>query len=299
MSTAPAPSPPIAVVGPGAVGCLVAAFLQQAGQDVVLVGRPRTVGRLEGGFQVITDRYGAWEAQVPAATEVPRGAAVLVTLKAAGLPDVVDQIAAAAPAEVVSLLNGIEHMETLRAGLPGVDRVTGVAYAGETSRDVDGEGPVEVRHRGELLRVTVPVESQDLRVVQALRSTDLPVVVGGSETEVLWSKLRFLAPLALLTSTHRSGLGAALEADPALTDGVLAEVAAVASAEGVPTTREELGSIVAGLPGTMRSSLQADLAAGAPGELDAIGGAVSRRGARHGIETPHVDDVVRRLSEQV
>ncbi|PFG43686.1 2-dehydropantoate 2-reductase [Isoptericola jiangsuensis] len=290
--------PPLAVVGPGAVGCLVAAFLHRAGADVVLVGRPRTVERLGAGLRVVTDRHGTWEAAVPATTAVPDGAVVLVAVKGDGLADVVGSVAQAAPVEVVSLLNGIEHMEALRAALPTTD-VVGAAYAGETSRELGTDGPVVVRHRGELLRVTVPAPAQESWTARALRATDLPLVVGGSEAEVLWSKLRFLAPLALLTSVHHDGLGAALDADPGLIAALLAEVAAVATAEGVPSTGPELERILRGLPATMRSSLQADLEAGRSGELDAIGGAVARRGARHGLPTPRVDGVVARLAAEV
>nr|WP_246256784.1 ketopantoate reductase C-terminal domain-containing protein [Isoptericola halotolerans] len=156
-----------------------------------------------------------------------------------------------------------------------------------------------VRHRGDLLRITVPDDAADLGVVRALGDTDIDLVTGGTEAEVLWSKLRFLAPLALLTSAHRSGIGAGLAADPALADGVLTEVAAVTTAEGVPTSAEDLRAILSGFPPTMRSSLQADLAAGHLGELDAIGGAVSRRGAAHGLATPVVDAIVARLRAEV
>ncbi|WP_277211630.1 ketopantoate reductase family protein [Isoptericola croceus] len=298
----------IAVVGPGAVGGLVAAFLQKARHDVVLVGRPGTARRVsEHGFEVVTDRFGAWHAPLRATTSVPRGARVLVAVKADGLADVAGPIAAASPPEVVSLLNGVEHMTTLRAAFRGREGgpaagpvVVGASYAGETLRT--GSSPdtaMTVRHRGELLRITVPAAAADLEVVQALHDTDIEVVIAGSEAEVLWSKLRFLAPLALLTSVHRTGVGEALDADPVLTDGVLGEVAAVASAEGVPTTQGDLRAILGGFPSTMRSSLQADLAAGNVGELDAIGGAVARRGEARSVPTPTITRVVAQLRGQI
>ncbi|MCK0117715.1 ketopantoate reductase family protein [Isoptericola sp. S6320L] len=300
--------PLIAVVGPGAVGGLVAALLQRARHDVVLVGRPGTARRVtEHGLEIVTDRFGAWHAPLRATTWVPRGARVLVAVKAEGVAEVAGTIAAGRPPEVVSLLNGIDHMESLRAALAGPGGpaayesvVVGASYAGETLRT--GSGPdtaLTVRHRGELLRITVPAEAGDLEVVQALRDTEIEVVTAGSETEVLWSKLRFLAPLALLTSVHRTGVGAALDADPVLTDGVLGEVAAVAAAEGVTTTAEDLRTILRGFPPTMRSSLQADLAAGRTGELDAIGGAVARRGAARSVPTPTIERVVVQLARRV
>ncbi|AEG44760.1 ketopantoate reductase family protein [Isoptericola variabilis] len=305
-------NPVIAVVGPGAIGGLVAAFLQRARHEVVLVGRERTARRVaEHGLEIVTDRFGSWHAPLHATTAVPRGARVVVAVKAEGVPAAAELVAAARPTEVVALLNGLEHMNVLRRavrdGRPGAPAdgppVVGATIAGETLRtghDHGGDtGALTVRHRGDLLRVVVPDAAADLHVVRALRDTGIEVTTGGTEAEVLWKKLRFLAPHALLTSTWRSGVGDALDADPALAAALLAEVAAVATAEGVPTTGDELLGILRGFHRTMRSSLQADLEAGRPGELDAIGGAVARRAAAHGIATPVLDELLGRLAARV
>ncbi len=302
-------NPVIAVVGPGAIGGLVAAFLQRARHEVVLVGRQSTARRIaEHGLEVVTDRFGSWHAPLHATTAVPRGARVLVAVKAEGVVAAADLVAAARPTEVVALLNGLEHMDVLRAAVASGDGasappVVGATIAGETLRTGHDRGTepggMTVRHRGDLLRVVVPDAAADLHVVRALRGTEIEVVTGGTEAEVLWKKLRFLAPHALLTSTWRTGIGDAIDADPALADALLAEVAAVATAEGVPTTGDELLGILRGLHRTMRSSLQADLEAGRPGELDAIGGAVARRAAAHGVATPVLDELLARLAGRV
>jgi 2-dehydropantoate 2-reductase len=248
---------------------------------------------------MVTDRFGSWHAPVPATTEVPRGARVVVAVKAEGVVAAERQLVDAEPTEVVALLNGLEHMEALRAASPGAT-VVGATIAGETLRTGIGEdGPVTVRHRNELLRVVVPDDAWDLGIVRALRDTDMDVVMGGTEAEVMWKKLRFLAPFALLTSTWESGIGDAIDADPGMATALVGEVAAVATAEGVPTTGAELLELLRGFPRTMRSSLQADIGAGKPGELDAIGGAVVRRGAAHGIDTPVVAATVERLGARV
>ena len=290
----------IAIIGPGAIGGLTAAMLQRAGHDVVVVARERTARQVtEHGLDVATDEFGTWHAPLTATTEVPHGARVVVAVKAEGVADAAALLAGTAPTEVLSLLNGLDHLEVLRAALPGV-RVVGATIAGETLRTgTGGFGPALVRHRGKLLRVVVPDDATELGVVAALRDTPIEVTSGGTDTEVLWKKLRFLAPLALLTSACSSGIGDALTRDPAVTSGLLAEIAATATAEGVPTTGEELRGILDALPEPMRSSLQADIEAGREGELDAIGGAVRRRAAAHGIGTPVLDDVIARITEEV
>jgi 2-dehydropantoate 2-reductase len=290
----------IAVVGPGAIGGLVAAMLQRAGHDVVVVGRERSARQVtEHGLDVRTDEYGTWHAPLAAATEVPHGARVVVAVKAEGVEDAAALVAGTAPTEVLSLLNGLDHLDVLRAALPGV-RVVGATIAGETLRTgAGGFGPALVRHRGTLLRAVVPDDAAELGVVTALRDTPVEVLTGGTETEVLWKKLRFLAPLALLTSAWGTGIGEALTRDQGLAARLLAEIAATATAEGVPTTAEDLHGILSGFPAPMRSSLQADVEAGRAGELDAIGGAVRRRAAGHGIATPVLDDVIERIAARV
>lgn len=296
MSESSSPVPVIAVLGAGAIGGLVAAFLQRAGHDVVLVGRSGTVAQIsEHGLELVTDRFGSWQAPVPATTELPRGARVIVAVKAEGVDAAARQLAEAAPTEVVALLNGLDHLDALRAAAPGAS-VVGATIAGETLRTGAGsDGPVSVRHRGDLLRIVVPDSAWELGVVKALRDTDIDLAAGGSEAEVMWKKLRFLAPFALLTSTWESGIGDAIDSDPGLATALVGEIAAVATAEGVPTSGDELFGILRGFPRSMRSSLQADLEAGKPGELDAIGGAVARRGAAHGIETPVLTATIERL----
>jgi 2-dehydropantoate 2-reductase len=275
-------------------------MLQRAGHDVVVVAREKTARQVtEHGLDIETDEFGTWHAPLAAATEVPHGARVIVAVKAEGVSDAARLLAGTAPTEVLSLLNGLDHVDVLRAALPG-PRVVGATIAGETLRTgAGGFGPALVRHRGTLLRTVVPDDAAELGLVTALRDTPIEVLTGGSEAEVLWKKLRFLAPLALLTSTWATGIGDALTRDPALTSGLLAEIAAAATAEGVPTTGEDLHGILGGFPAPMRSSLQADIETGREGELDAIGGAVRRRAAAHGIATPVLDDVIGRIGARV
>lgn len=289
---------PLVILGPGAIGALVAALLEQAGHRVTVVGRPATVACVaEHGIVVDSNRLGTVTARPASSTEMPSGARVVVAVKAEGLEAAARQLAAARPAEVLSLLNGIEHLEILRAAVPGA-RVVGGAIAAETLRTSVGDGrPLTVRHKGQLLRITAPADAADLGVVRALQDTAADIIVSGSEAEVLWLKLRFLAPFALLTSRAGTGIGPALVRDPALTDALFAEIAAVASAEGVPTDAAEPRAILDAFPPGARSSLQADVEAGNPGELDAIGGAVLRRGQRHGLASPVLAQVIEEIAQ--
>ena len=192
---------------------------------------------------------------------------------------------------MLSLLNGIEHMAALRAALPGAP-VAGASITVSALR----ASPTVIDHRSPFLRIEVPDAAAGFAAVAALTAAGPSVRTGGSEAEVLWAKFRILASMALLTSFWREPVGVALSTDPELTEDVLAEVAACSTAEGVPATRAQLSSALRSVPAGMRTSLQEDLAADNPSELDAIGGALIRFGEAHGIATPALERIVDALS---
>lgn len=288
-----APFGTFAVVGPGAVGGLLAWLLDRAGHDVVAVGRPATVAAIrEHGIEVRSAQFGDGLRRVAADTVVPEGAHVVVATKAYGLADVLPGIAQARPAEVVSFLNGVEHMPLLRDALPGVP-VTGASVAVSALR----LSSAVIDHRSPFVNIEAPEAAAGSAVIAALHGAGPRVRVRGTEAEVLWGKFRLLAALALLTSYWRQPAGPALSEDPELTEAVVAEIVACSAAEGVPASELDLVRALHGVPGGMRTSLQEDLAAGAPSELDALGGALLRVGERHGVPTPGITRIVDALTD--
>ena len=284
----------IAIVGAGAVGGLLAVLLHRAGVEVVVVARPATARTITAdGIRLQSTQFGDGHAMVPALTEVPSGARVILATKAFAVPGLVDELAASRPTELVSLLNGIEHMKTLRASVPS-GLLAGGSIAVETTR----LGPAVIEHRSPFLRLTVPADAADSAIVAAWRSAGLTVVSAGSEAEVLWSKLRFLAPMALLTAYWQQPIGAAVAHDQTLTAGLLAEVAAIATLDGVPTAPDQLIGALTALPPAMRSSLQGDLEHGHQNELDAIGGALVRRGEALGADSSILQRIVADLGSR-
>ena len=73
------------------------------------------------------------------------------------------------------------------------------------------------------------------------------------------------------------------------------EVAAVAAAEGVSVDPDAQLKRLDSIPESMETSMQRDQAANRPLELDALGGALLRRAAKHHVTVPVTDRVVRDL----
>jgi 2-dehydropantoate 2-reductase len=277
----------IAILGSGAVGALLGAELTRAGVTTALVtteAGAEAIGR--EGVTVRSEAFGDHTERVPAvaALQAPPGV-LLVAVKAPQLPAALDRIAGE-PEVVVPLLNGVEHVAVLRERF-GERRVV----AGTVRVQAHREGRTRVVHRAPFLTVTLADPGAPV-LADALARAGVETRAGGSEADVLWAKLSRLAGLALATTAADASLGE-VRADA---EAVAREVAAVAGAEGAAIDGEAVVAELRGLPDAASSSLRADVAAGAADhELDAIGGAVLRAAARHGVSAPRTADLVARI----
>jgi len=159
-------------------------------------------------------------------------------------------------------------------------------------------------HTSPFLRVEMATDNPALRpavveLAEMLDRAEIPTKVGPSETEVLWSKLVRLAPLALTTSVAQRPIGF-IRSDAhwrGMLEAAIHETAAVANAEGARIdATETLAELDTAHP-TLSSSMQRDLAAGEPPEL-AIPGAVLAAASRHGLECPTVEELTGQVAQR-
>jgi 2-dehydropantoate 2-reductase len=192
-------------------------------------------------------------------------------------------------------MNGIDHVDRLREVfgdlvIPGAIRV-------ESER----AGPGHVVQGSPFATIDLgprpPLREPAEAIAADMYDAGLPCTVRDSEAEVLWGKLALLAPFALGTSSLRQPIGAALRDSEvrALMCAAIVEVCAVAGTEGAPLDAEVFTEALLGMPDDLRSSMQKDIAAGRQPELDAIAGPILRRGREHGIATPAVEELARRV----
>jgi 2-dehydropantoate 2-reductase len=274
-----------AVLGAGGIGGLVGAALARAGGQVVLLMRPESIARYPGRMAIESDVLGNFEVDVPAEPALEAPIDVLwVTVKATGLESALELAppARVGAATVIPLLNGIDHMEVLRARYPNV-------VAGAIRVESERVAPGRIRQTFPFFQIDLAGGAEP--ILPELREAGFEVRVDTDEVSLLWRKLAFLAPAALATSAFDGPLGTVRDDERYL--GCLAEVIAVARAEGVPIDGGSLRNIVVNVPPGLRSSMQKDVAAGRPPELDAIAGPIQRGGRRHGIPTPNTDELAR------
>jgi 2-dehydropantoate 2-reductase len=281
----------VAVVGPGGVGGLVGALLARAGHEVVFVARPETAARLNaGGIEVHSVRYGDFTVPARAVTllESPVDLCVIAT-KATTLQDALDRVPAGGASLILPLLNGVDHMEVLSARYPAA-RVVGGSIRVESTRTAPGR----ISHTSDFCLVQLAGDGSAV-VAEWLLNAGLDVTVRDGVAELLWDKLSLLAPLALITTVARASVGTAREMRRDDLVDMVAEVTAVARANGCQVDAETILGVIDQIPAPMKSSMLRDAEAGRPLELDAIGGAVLRAGASLGIPTPATARVVAEL----
>lgn len=278
----------IAVVGPGAVGATVAAYLHDAGHPVVLCGRtPRD--RLD----VRPD--GAEPIVVPGPVHTDPGkvsgpvALVVLAVKATQLGEAGGWLAVLCDdnTTVCVLQNGIEQVELVQPLCPRSTVVPAIVWFGAETQPGGW-----VRLRGEP-RLTLPESAAT--VVDVLREAGCVVTAATDFTTEAWRKLLVNALAGFMVLTGRRS-GMFRRADVAvLARCYLAECLAVARAEGANLGDEvidEMADMFGRTPEDVGTSMLFDREAHRPLEWDIRNGVILRRARTHGLPAPISEVIV-------
>jgi len=290
-----------AILGAGGVGGLVGGALAKAGHPVTLLVRTGRRDHYPGRLSVESETLGSFEAPVQVADLLDEHFDVVwITVKATAL----EAALTAVPSEIlndsvlVPLLNGVDHVGQLRESY-GAERV----LPGTIRVEAEQIGPGRVRHLSAFADVQVAprpaTQARAEALCEELRGAGLGCEVRDDEVTMLWSKLCFLAPFALATTAAGGPVGV-VRSDPdwwTRLEGCVKEACAVALGEGSKVAPEPILATLKGAPDGFRSSMQKDVAAGRPPELEAIAGPILRGGTEHGIDVSATRALVDRIME--
>jgi len=273
----------IAIVGPGAVGGVVAGWLGHTGRyEVILCSRrplPELVvelpdQKLTSQPRVLIDPAQAtpvdWILVTTKAYDVPGAALWIKHLGASGAP-------------VAVLQNGVEHRERFAPFLPA-ERIVPVVVDCPAER----VSPTYIRQRGPA-KMVVGDDRLGADFAALFASTGIDVTLTDDFKTAVWRKL----------CLNTAGVISALVMKPSgvMHDEKLSEIAlalvreciAVGRAEGAVLPDDLADAVLQNYrnaPPDSVNSLHGDRIAGRPTELDARNGAVVRFGRKHGIPTP-------------
>jgi 2-dehydropantoate 2-reductase len=289
----------IAVVGIGALGCLLGARLSVAA-DVILLGHwPEQIAAVQkGGLRVenLQDDHKTYKVSITSNPEsIAACDVVLVAVKSRQTSDVAQMLSERLDDSVLvlTLQNGLNNRATLAQAL-GPERVA----LGVTSEGATILAPGIVRHAGRgntylgLDRTLGPKPQNRLKDLERVfNQAGFTTQTVDDANGLMWGKLAVNAAINPFTALLQVSNGFLVEHQPLkdIMRRAAEEVAIVAQAQGielpVSNPAEQAYQIAEATAANISSMLQ-DFRRGVPTEIDVISGAVERLGQEAGIPTP-------------
>jgi len=287
-----------AIMGSGGVGGYFGARLAAAGHEVNFIARGEHLAAMQRDGLRVSSIEGDLHLTEVKATDDPRTVgvvdAVIVAVKAWQVSAAAEAIRPLVGAEtlVVPLENGVEAADTLAEALGGESVLEGLCGILAWQ-----EAPGHIRHAGVAPFVRFG-ERDNHTSERAERLKAAFDAAHGVTAEIpddiqaaVWSKFLFICAMSGIGAITRAPIGVTrrLPETREMIEQILREIVAVARARGIalPEDAEEkaLGFIDA-LPEVSTASMQRDIMAGRPSELESQNGAVVRLGREAGVATP-------------
>jgi 2-dehydropantoate 2-reductase len=274
----------IALIGPGAIGATVAAYLHAAGHPVLLCGHTA-----RESIEVRPDDHDPIVAPGPVHTD-PAEVDGPVDVVFIAVKDTQNEQAGAWLARlcndrtvVCALQNGVEQVERVGRFCPSSTVVPAAVWI---SSEIQPAGWVRVRNEP---RLVLPDTDAAATLAELLRGAGVTVELDPDFSTAAWHKLLVNAVVAFMVLTGRRAGIFRRDDVAALGRRYLAECLAVARAEGANLGDEVIDEIVGMLskaPPDITTSMLTDREANRPLEWDIRNAVILRKAVAHGLATP-------------
>ena len=289
----------IAIMGAGGIGGCYGGLLARAGNDVTLIARGAHLAAIkEKGLQLVQPEENFTVAV--AATGVPSEAGpadlVIFSVKGHQNPEAVPFIKPLVGSDttILTIQNGVESADEL-GQVYGADRVlSGSAYVLSSILS-----PGVIKQVSPVPKVAFGESNgnrsqRTVAIQKAFSNAGIEADLSDNISKVLWSKLLYNSPANGMASAARLSPRDLMEfpEGAAMFRSGIQEVADVGTAFGVRFGQDDVQGamdLIAARPMGARGSMQADLEAGRPLELEAIVGSVGRIGRKVNVPTPIFD----------
>ena len=287
----------IAIMGTGGVGGYYGGLLSQKGQEVIFIARGAHLQAMRAKGLQVKSVHGDFLVSPARATDDPTEVGpvdlILFTTKtyhtdvaALAMKPLVGK-----ETVVLPLQNGIDAAERLGAYVGREHLVGGVTWLSAAI-----EAPGVIGQYSQFRRVVLgefdgKMTARLKTIYETLQATGITVELSADILKVLWTKFVFISSASALGSLTRATIGEyrqVPEAREVLTEA-LREVAAVAQARGVKLEADLVAKTLEFIDNAapdMKTSMQRDVEAGRPSELESMIGVVPRLGRQTGVSTP-------------
>lgn len=296
----------ITVFGTGGVGGYFGGRLAQAGEDVTFIARGDHLRAIQTSGLVVDTPDGDFKIYPAKATddvnEVGPTDLVILGVKAWQVPEAARTIKplVGSHTTVLPLQNGVEALSQLLAEFDPANVIGGLCRI--VSFVVE---PGHIRHAGFAASIIIgELDNSRTDRIAAIEDVftraGLNITIAADIQVALWTKFLFIASF--------SGVGAIADApagvvrsDPQRRAQILSamdEIYRLAHARGIKLPADSVDNVmkaVDNLPEDATSSMQRDIAAGKPSELESQNGAVVRMAHEAGVEVPTHELIYRTL----
>jgi len=287
----------IVIFGTGGVGGYFGGRLAQAGEDVTFIARAEHLRAIKTNGLKVESSSGDFVVYPAKATdnvsEVGETELVILGVKAWQVPEAARAVKplVGPTTTVVPMQNGVDAVPQLVAELGSENVIGGLCRI--VSFVV---APAHIRHAGFTPSIIIGEldnrrSDRIVRIEEVFKHAGLDTTIATDIQVALWTKFLFIASFSGVGAVADAPAGV-LRSDPKWRGQMLSamqEIYALAHARGVkmpPDSVDKVMAAVDGLPEDTTSSMQRDIAAGKPSELDSQNGAVVRMARESGIEVP-------------
>ena len=287
----------ITIFGTGGVGGYFGGRLAQAGEDVTFIARGDHLQAIKANGLAVDSPDGNFRIYPARATddvnEVGETDLVILGVKAWQVPEAARAIKPLVSAStlVLPLQNGVDAVSQLVAELGSGNVIGGLCRI--VSFVVE---PGHIRHAGFAPSIIIGEldNSRTDRIAEiesAFKRAGLNITIAADIQVALWTKFLFIASF--------SGVGAVANAPAGVTRSnpkwraqilsAMEEIYTLAHARGIKLPSDSVDTVMAaidGLPEDATSSMQRDIVAGKPSELESQNGAVVRMAQEAGVAAP-------------
>ena len=290
----------IVVIGAGGVGGYYGGLLAQAGHQVTFIARgPHLQAIRSSGLQV-KSKFGDFVIKPASATDAPDDVGIVDLVLFCTKTYHTEEAAR----HSISMVGASTVVLSLQNGVDAVDRIGEILgpehmLAGATWLSAAIESPGVIRQASDFRRVVIGEldgsTSKRLQAVhEALKQAGMTSEISADIRAVLWAKLVFISAAAGFGSLTRLPMAAyrSVPETRQLIISLMRETAAVAAAHGVKLGEDVVEKSLAFVDNagpTIKASMQLDVEAGRPSELESLIGVIGRKGREGGVTTPVAD----------
>lgn len=298
------------VIGAGGTGGSIGAYMTQAGKDVTLIARGEHLRKMQDeGLRMETTRKGNYTVSPIRAVDMEhydeRPDIIFVCVKGYSIEEVIPFIGRVAKENtiVIPILNIYGTGRRLQKELPGLLVTDGCIYIAAQIRE-----PGIIWQNGDIFRIVYGVrEKEELRpelleVAKDLKESGIEGILSDNIRRDALQKFAYVSPMAACGLYYHVSAGEIQKTGDARDTFVklMREVDALAVAMGVPFLIDIVATnlrILDSLDPAASTSMQRDIYAGKPSEIDGLIYEVVRLGRQYGVPTPAYEMIEKKARE--